>query len=91
MTGAGRRGAWFKPGRTAAVVGGCHKCNESFEAHLSAVRGEPARDVAPQHATTARPASPPSDLSARLWRASAAPDGTPGARYLEQRGVMVTG
>ena len=85
VTGAGRRGAWFKPGRTAAVVGGCHKCNESFAAHLAAVRGEPARHVAPQHATTARPASPPSDLAARLWRASAAPDGTPGARYLVER------
>ena len=59
VTGAGRRGAWFKPGRTAAVVGGCHKCNESFAAHLAAVRGEPARHVAPQHATTARPAFSP--------------------------------
>ena len=85
VTGAGRRGAWFEPGRTAAVVGGCHKCDESFEAHLSAVRGEPARDVAPHHATTARPASPPSDLAARLWRASAAPEQTPGARYVVER------
>ena len=91
VTGAGRRGAWFEPGRTAAVVGGCHKCDESFEAHLSAVRGEPARDVAPHHATHARPASPPSDLSARLWRAAAAPEQTPGARYLEQRGVWPAG
>ena len=92
VTGAGRRGAWFEPGRTAAVVGGCHKCNESFAAHLAAVRGEPARDVAPQHATTARPAtSPPSDLPARLWRASKAPEQTPGARYLEQRGVWPAG
>ena len=47
LTGAGSRGAWFEPGRTAAVVGGCHKCNESFAAHLAAVRGEPARDGAP--------------------------------------------
>ena len=37
------------------------------------------------------PLPPPSDLSARLWRASAAPDGTPGARYLEQRGVWPAG
>ena len=65
VTGAGRRGAWFKPGRTAAVVGGCHKCDESFAAHLSAVRGEPARDVAPHHATTARPASLPLPTSPR--------------------------
>ena len=85
VTGAGRRGAWFEPGRTAAVVGGCHKCDESFEAHLSAVRGEPARDVAPHHATHARPAAPPSDLSARLWRAAAAPEQTPGARYVVER------
>ena len=91
VTGAGRRGAWFAPGRTAAVVGGCHKCNESFAAHLAAVRGEPARHVAPQHATTARPASPPSDLAARLWRAAEAPEQTPGARYLEQRGVRLAG
>ena len=92
VTGEGTRGAWFQPGRTAAVVGGCHKCGASFEAHLSAVTGATARDVAP-HATNARPATrrPPSDLPARLWRASAAPDGTPGARYLEQRGVWPAG
>ena len=85
VTGAGSRGAWFEPGRTAAVVGGCHKCDESFEAHLSAVRGDPARDVAPQHATGERPAAPPSDLPARLWRAAAAPEQTPGARYVVER------
>ena len=58
---------------------------EPFIAHLAALVGETARHVAPQHATTARPASPPSDLAARLWRAAAAPDGTPGARYLVER------
>ena len=86
VTGAGSRGAWFEPGRTAAVIGGCHKCDESFAAHLAAVCGEPARHVAPHHAPTARPAAPPpSDLAARLWRASAAPEQTPGARYLVER------
>ena len=35
--------------------------------------------------------SPPSDLPARLWRAAEAPEQTPGARYLEQRGVWPAG
>ena len=57
----------------------------------AASSGQPARDVAPHHATHARPATSPSDLPARLWRAAAAPEQTPGARYLEQRGVWPAG
>ena len=67
---------------------------ESFRAHLEALVGEPARHVAPHapHATNARAGTPtPSPLPARLWRASAAPEQTPGARYLEQRGVWPAG
>ena len=95
VTGAGRDCCFASAGRTGVALG-CRQCGgrltrESFTHHLAALAGETAREVAP-HATHARPAtSPPSDLSARLWRASAAPDGTPGARYLEQRGVWPAG
>ena len=96
VSGAGRDCCFASDGRTGVALG-CRQCGgrlagEVFRHHLAALVGETARDVAPQHATHARQASsPPSDLSARLWRASEAPDGTPGARYLEQRGVWPSG
>ena len=99
MDGAGRDCCFASEGR-AGVALGCRKCGgklerESFRAHLEALVGEPARHVAPHapHATNARAGTPtPSPLPARLWRASCgAPEQTPGARYLEQRGVWPAG
>ena len=86
VTGAGRDCCFASAGRTGVALG-CRQCGgrlagEVFRHHLAALVGETARDVAPQHATHARQASPPSDRAARLWRASAAPEQTPGARYL---------
>ena len=89
VTGAGTRGAWFQPGGTVEIVGGCHKCGrldaDSFKAHLAALAGETARPVAAHGPTAGRRIVPPSDLPARIWLASEAPDGTPGARYLVER------
>ena len=86
-TGAGRDRCFASEGTTGGVALGCRQCGWRL-AGRGALAGATARDVAPQtRDDSAAGLLPPSDLSARLWRASAAPDGTPGARYLEQRGV----
>ena len=102
VSGAGRDCCFASEGQAGGVKLGCRRCgvrleSEAFRAHLDALVGEPARHVAP-HATNARAGTPtltptptPSPLPARLWRASAAPEQTPGARYLEQRGVWPAG
>ena len=74
---------------------GCRKCGggldgEAFRQHLEAVVGVTARHVAP-HATNAARSNNPSDLPARVWRASVDPEGTPGAAYLTGRGCWPAG
>ena len=88
VTGAGRDCCFAAAGRTGVALG-CRQCGgrlagEVFRHHLAALVGETARDVAP-HAPHARLATAPSDLPARLWRASEAPEQTPGARYVIER------
>ena len=62
--------------------GGGKLDSESFLAHLAALVGETARDVA-AHATNDRATiGNPSPLPARAWRASEPVDDTPGARVL---------
>ena len=90
VTGAGCDCCFASEGKTGGVALGCRQCGgrldgDSFRQHLAALAGATARDVAP-HAPTAPPATPPpSDLPARLWRASEAPEQTPGAIYLVER------
>ena len=94
VSGAGRDCCFASEGRAGDVALGCRKCggkldSEAFIAHLDALVGATARHW--PHTVTNTRAGTPTPLPARLWRASAAPEQTPGARYLEQRGVWPAG
>ena len=96
MDGAGRDCCFASEGRRAGVALGCRKCGggldgEAFREHLEALVGDTARHVAPHATNTARRIHNPSDLPAHVWRASVAPEGTPGAAYLTRRGCWPAG
>ena len=99
VSGAGSDGCFASEGRRAAVVLGCRKCasggkldGEAFRQHLEALVGATTREVvAPGPPNAGRRIANPSDLPVRVWRASVAPEGTPGAAYLTRRGCWPAG
>ena len=96
VTGSGRDCCWIGAGATADVRVGCRACGvpldgDAVRAHLDALCGAETH-VTPVPATRPSPRRrvphPAAvELAGALWRACGAVTGTPGAAYLESRGL----